>query len=151
MEEIDLCWRLHTGGYEIYCLPQSTVYHVGGGTLPPSNPFKTYLNYRNSLAMLYKNLPSKNRFGIIFWRLVVDGISAVRFIPKGEWANIWAIIRAHFAFYKWIVGNLSQKREKIIVEIGQPKEAHFLPIAPKSVIWGYFVKGHKTFDSFSRL
>lgn len=151
MEEIDLCWRLHTGGYEIYCLPQSTVYHVGGGTLPPSNPFKTYLNYRNSLAMLYKNLPSKNRFGIIFWRLVVDGISAVRFIPKGEWANIWAIIRAHFAFYKWIVGNLSQKREKIIVEIGQPKEAHFLPIAPKSVIWGYFVKGQKTFDSFSRL
>jgi GT2 family glycosyltransferase len=150
MEEIDLCWRLHIGGYQVYCCPESVVYHVGGGTLPPSNPFKTYLNYRNSLAMLYKNLPSEKRWKIILFRLILDGISSLRYLPKGQWRDIWAIVRAHFQFYAWIFGILPQKRKKIIQEIGPIKEQQSLPISPKSIIWAYFVQGHKTFDSFSR-
>lgn len=151
MEEIDLCWRLHSAGYQVYCCPQSVVYHVGGGTLPPSNPFKTYLNYRNSLAMLYKNLPP-NRVGfILFLRLLLDGVSSVRYLPKGQWQDIWAIIRAHFAFYGWILGELPQKRRQIQQEIVQIKSHESLPISSKSIIWAYFVKGCKTFDSFSRL
>lgn len=151
MEEIDFCWRLQIAGYQVYCLPQSVVYHVGGGTLPPSNPFKTYLNYRNSLAMLYKNLPDKNRWLLIFWRLILDGISAVRFLPKGQWSDLWAIIRAHFKFYAWVLGTLPQKRKKITQEIGLINEQQTLPILPKSIIWAYFVKGKKTFGSLSRL
>jgi hypothetical protein len=150
MEEIDLCWRLHIGGYQVYCCPESVVYHVGGGTLPPSNPFKTYLNYRNSLAMLYKNLPSEQRGKIILFRLILDGISAVRYLPKGQWRDIWAIVKAHFKFYAWIFGTLPQKRQKITQEIGPIKEQQSLPISPKSIIWAYFVRGYKTFDSFSR-
>jgi GT2 family glycosyltransferase len=150
MEEIDLCWRLHTGGYQVYCCPKSVVYHVGGGTLPPSNPFKTYLNYRNSLAMLYKNLPSGQKWKIILFRLILDGISSLRYLPKGQWRDIWAIIRAHFKFYAWVFGTLPQKRQKITQEIGPIKEQQSLPISPKSIIWAYFVRGHKTFDSFSR-
>ncbi|MFN8345579.1 MAG: glycosyltransferase family 2 protein [Spirosomataceae bacterium] len=149
MEEIDLCWRLHLAGYDVYCCPQSAVYHVGGGTLPPSSPFKTYLNYRNSLAMLYKNLPTHSRWKIIFLRLVLDGISAVRFLPKGQWRDIWAIIRAHFSFYARLGGSLPAKRKKIIREIGPIKELQSLPISPKSIIWAYFAEGRKTFDSFS--
>jgi GT2 family glycosyltransferase len=150
MEEIDLCWRLHIGGYQVYCCPKSVVYHVGGGTLPPSNPFKTYLNYRNSLAMLYKNLPSDQKWKIILFRLILDGISAVRYLPKGQWRDIWAIVKAHFKFYAWIFGTLPQKRQKITQEIGPIKEQQSMPISPKSIIWAYFVQGHKTFDSFSR-
>ena len=150
MEEIDLCWRLHISGYQVYCCPESVVYHVGGGTLPPSNPFKTYLNYRNSLAMLYKNLPSSQRWQIIFFRLILDGISALRYLPKGQWQDIWAVIKAHFKFYAWVLGTLQKKRQKIIQEIGPIKEQQSMPISSKSIIWAYFVQGHKTFDSFSR-
>ena len=149
MEEIDLCWRLHLGGYDVYCCPQSVVYHVGGGTLPPSSPFKTYLNYRNSLAMLYKNLPARSRWKILLFRLILDGVSAVRFLPKGQWQDIWAIVRAHFKFYAWLGGALPAKRKKIIQEIGPIKDSQSLPISPKSIIWAYFAKGCKTFDSFS--
>lgn len=150
MEEIDLCWRLHIGGYQVFCCPKSVIYHVGGGTLPSSNPFKTYLNYRNSLAMLYKNLPSSQKWKIILFRLILDGISSLRYIPKGQWRDIWAIIRAHFKFYAWIFGILPQKRQKIMQEIGTVKNQQSLPISPKSIIWAYFVQGIKTFDSFSR-
>lgn len=150
MEEIDLCWRLHLAGYQVYCFPKSVVYHVGGGTLPPSNPFKTYLNYRNSLAMLYKNLPAETRWGVIFLRLILDGISAVRFLPKGQWLDIWAIIKAHFKFYAWVWRLLPKKREKVIQEMQHTKGQQSLPISSKSIIWGYFVKGRKTFHSFSR-
>lgn len=150
MEEIDLCWRLHIGGYQVFCCPKSVIYHVGGGTLPSSNPFKTYLNYRNSLAMLYKNLPSSQKWKIILFRLILDGISSLRYIPKRQWRDIWAIIRAHFKFYAWIFGILPQKRQKIMQEIGPVKNQQSLPISPKSIIWAYFVQGIKTFDSFSR-
>jgi GT2 family glycosyltransferase len=99
MEEIDWCWRIQRLGYEAWVCGESMVYHVGGGTLPKVNPHKTYLNYRNSLYMLYKNLPSRWLWAKIIFRLVLDGLSSILFLKQGQLADVWAIVRAHFAFY----------------------------------------------------
>ncbi len=137
-EEIDLCWRIQLAGRQVYYCANSAVFHVGGGTLPVTSPFKTYLNYRNNLAMLYKNLPDGKVWSVILQRLVLDGISAIRFLPKADFKNIWAIIRAHFAFYA-IVPKLHKKRLPSIIDY--PKTIYL-----KSIIWQYFVKGKKSFE-----
>lgn len=101
-EEIDLCWRIKNKGLKIYTEPKSTVYHVGGGTLNAESPRKTFLNFRNSLSMLYKNVPQKKLISVIFVRLLFDGLIGIRFILKGKFKHCLAIIKAHFAFYKRI-------------------------------------------------
>lgn len=111
MEEIDMCWRLKQQNHKIYYCADSTIYHVGGGTLNYDNPKKTYLNFRNSLFMIAKNYDG-NLFLKIFKRLLIDGLAGVMFIFKFQFKHCWAIIRAHFAFY----GNLKtllQKRKAI--------------------------------------
>ena len=108
MEEIDLCWRLKNQGYKIMACPSSTVYHVGGGTLNKVKPQKTFLNFRNSLLTLHKNLPKKERFSVIFIRLLLDGIAGFKFIVLGKPTHTWAILRAHFSFY----GAISQNKKK---------------------------------------
>jgi GT2 family glycosyltransferase len=133
MEEIDLCWRLRSHGYRIMYTGKSVVYHVGGGTLPQSSPRKTYLNYRNNLAMLYKNLPADIKWKTIFIRLVLDGISSGKFIMAGRLADVWAIVRAHFAFYGMISSLQSQ-------QVGTTDGLY-----SGSIIWQYFVKGIRTF------
>lgn len=137
MEEIDLCWRIHNKGFTIAYQPLSTVYHVGGGTLKVENPFKTYLNYRNNLAMMFKNLPAGLLFPLIFTRLVLDGISGVRFLFQGSFANIWAIIKAHFAFYG-MIPYLWKKRAKSL--------DGFDKLYSGSIIWQYFVNKKKTYS-----
>ena len=133
MEEIDLCWRMKNAGYKIYYSPASTVYHVGGGTLHKSNPRKTYLNYRNGLAMMYKNLPSDQLFTTIFMRLVLDGVSGIKFLLAGSFKDIWAILKAHFAFYA-MIPKLERKNPK-----------HLKDIYPKSIVIDYFLRGKKAF------
>ncbi|MBF02953.1 MAG: dTDP-Rha--alpha-D-GlcNAc-pyrophosphate polyprenol alpha-3-L-rhamnosyltransferase [Flavobacterium sp.] len=98
-EEIDLCWRAHHMGYEIKFCYQSVVYHVGGATLNNESPRKTYLNFRNSLYMLTKNLPKNTLVPILFSRLLLDGIAAFRFLTQGKFKHLIAILRAHFHFY----------------------------------------------------
>jgi GT2 family glycosyltransferase len=136
MEEIDLCWRLKNEGLEIYYEPTSLVYHVGGGTLNKENPFKTFLNYRNNLAMLFKNLPGSVLIPILFLRVVIDGISSVKFLKEGKFSSIWAIIRAHFAFYG-MIPYLSEKRSKTFLAY---KSLH-----SKSIVWQYFAQNRKTY------
>lgn len=102
MEEIDLCWRLKNLGYEVWVEPKSTVYHVGGGTLPNDSPRKLMLNFRNNLATLYKNLPAKWLFIIIFLRLIFDGCVALGYLVKGKLSLFRAVVNAHFAFYKML-------------------------------------------------
>jgi GT2 family glycosyltransferase len=136
MEEIDLCWRLKNEGLEIHYEPTSLVYHVGGGTLNKENPLKTFLNYRNNLAMLFKNLPGSVLFQIIFLRVVIDGISSIKYLIEGKFASIWAIIRAHFAFYG-LIPYLWQKRSKTFLA--------YKTLHRKSVVWQYFVQNRKTF------
>lgn len=101
-EEIDLCWRIKNLGYDIYFEPQSKVYHVGGGTLSNDSPKKTFLNFRNSLAMLYKNLPQSQRTKVILSRLVLDGFIACHMLLKLRFSHFIAVAKAHFSFYKMI-------------------------------------------------
>ena len=112
-EEIDLCWRLKNKGYKVMVQPNSVVYHVGGATLDASSPFKTQLNFRNNLKMLFKNLPLPSLFMVIPMRLLLDGIATLTFLnkPKGI-HHLFAIIKAHFTFYFAIPG-LIAKRQKI--------------------------------------
>ena len=112
-EEIDLCWRLKNKGYKIMVEPNSVVYHVGGGTLDAGSSFKTYLNFRNNLFMLFKNLPLPSLFMVIPMRLLLDGVAALTFLnkPKGI-HHLFAIMKAHFTFYFAIPG-LIAKRQKI--------------------------------------
>jgi GT2 family glycosyltransferase len=112
-EEIDLCWRLKNKGYKIMVEPKSEVYHVGGGTLNVGSPFKTHLNFRNNLYMLFKNLPLSSLFTIIPVRLVLDGIAAITFLKKEKgMRHLFAISKAHFAFY-FEIPKLISKRRKI--------------------------------------
>ncbi|GAB4027702.1 glycosyltransferase family 2 protein [Spirosoma koreense] len=140
MEEIDWCWRLQRLGHEVWTCGQSTVYHVGGGTLHKSNPFKTYLNYRNSLFMLYKNWPADGwLWPKILLRLLLDGASSLLFMQLGEWRDVWAIVRAHFAFYRHLPV-LHRQRAQL-----QKLQTTDVRLFPRSIVWQYFAKGKKTF------
>ncbi|RRQ45023.1 glycosyltransferase family 2 protein [Chryseobacterium sp. SC28] len=110
-EEIDLCWRLKNEGRKIYYSGKSTVYHVGGGTLKKENPEKTYLNFRNNLTMLVKNLPASKVFFILFFRLSLDGFAAFYLAYKNGWRHLWAVLRAHVGFY-WQLPKSIQLRQK---------------------------------------
>jgi GT2 family glycosyltransferase len=99
-EEIDLCWRLKNLGYKVMVNPESIVYHVGGGTLNSSSPFKTYLNFRNNLFMLFKNLHILSLFSVLFLRLFLDGIAALSLLTKKKGLmHLLAVLREHFSFY----------------------------------------------------
>ncbi len=108
MEEIDLCWRMQNLGHKIMYCADSTVYHVGGGTLNKTKPQKTFLNYRNSLLMLHKNLTKGERFNKILTRLILDGISGLKLVFEGKFNHMLAIFKAHFSFY----GALKQNKTK---------------------------------------
>lgn len=119
-EEIDLCWRLKNNNRKIYYCGQSTVYHVGGGTLNKQNPQKTYLNFRNNLSMMLKNLPS-NKLYLIFFRLSLDGIAGIYMMFKDGFSHTWAIIRSHFGFYAEFVGTLKRRQKHQIKDYYQTK------------------------------
>ncbi|MES2574819.1 MAG: glycosyltransferase family 2 protein [Bacteroidota bacterium] len=134
-EEIDLCWRAFNKKHQIKYISQSVVYHVGGATLQQGNPKKTFLNFRNSLLMLLKNLPAKNLYWILFCRLVLDGIAGVQFIFQGKFKHCWAIIQAHFSFYV-LYSHHYRKRDKIQLD---------KYYKTKSIVFNYYVKGGKVF------
>ncbi|NTW25542.1 MAG: glycosyltransferase family 2 protein [Lentimicrobium sp.] len=100
MEEIDFCWRVKHEGLKIMVCPQSKVFHVGGGTLPKQSSFKTYLNMRNNISLLYKNLPAERLFPVFASRLILDGVAAFKFLVDGGFADFWAVVRAHMSFYR---------------------------------------------------
>jgi GT2 family glycosyltransferase len=138
MEEIDLCWRIQNQGHTIYYEPNSAVFHVGGGTLHKSNPLKTFLNYRNNLAMLFKNLPTAWLFPILFLRLLLDGVSAAKFLKEGKWKDIFAILKAHFAFYAMLPYLLKHR---------SPHFLGFKKLYKSAIVWEYFInKKHKYSD-----
>lgn len=98
-EEIDLCWRLKNSGKKIMYTGKSAVYHVGGGTLSNQNPEKTFLNFRNNLSMMLKNLPFPNLLWLLFFRLSLDGIAGIQFAFKHGFSHLWAVVRSHVGFY----------------------------------------------------
>jgi GT2 family glycosyltransferase len=113
-EEIDLCWRLINSGKKIFYTGKSKVYHVGGGTLNKQSAQKTYLNIRNNLSMMLKNLPFPKLIGLIFFRLCLDGIAGIYFGLKQGFPHLWAVARAHFGFYSQASGTwkLRQQHQK---------------------------------------
>ncbi len=113
-EEIDLCWRIKHTGKKIKFIPESEVYHLGGASLEAQNPFKTYLNFRNNLMMLLKNLPKFLILPVIFIRLILDGLSGIVFLLQGKPKHTWAVIKAHFGFYKRIPKILKQRPKRTI-------------------------------------
>lgn len=135
-EEIDLCWRLQNNGYKIYCTTQSVLYHLGGGTLPKSNPRKTYLNFRNNMILLYKNLPRKAWLRILFIRLILDGIAALRFVVGSQPGEFWAVFMAHMSFYKYMIKH----------KVKSPSNKSFGLIYQKSIVYQYFIRKKKFFS-----
>jgi len=136
-EEVDLCWRAKNKGYKVYYSGTSEVYHLGGSTLNNMNPKKTYLNFRNSLFSITKNLPRRRAFTLIFLRLLLDGVAAIRFIFQLKFNHFMAIFRAHLSFYRQF-RKMYRKREK----------ANFILkyYVVKSVVWSHFVNQIAKFD-----
>ena len=111
MEEIDFCWRTQLAGYRVRYCPQSVLYHVGGGTLPKSSPFKTELNFRNNLSMLYKNLPQGRRGRVLAMRMWLDRVAALKFLVEGHRGEYIAVRKAHRQYREW-KPQLEEKRAK---------------------------------------
>jgi len=136
MEEIDLCWRLQRSGKTIWAINDSKVFHIGGGTLNQQSHRKTYLNFRNGLLLLEKNLPAHSRSKTILKRMVLDGIAALRFLATGGFKHFMAIVNAHIYFHR----NRAKFRPQI-------------PVVPTdlsgfyagSIVWQFFAKKRKTF------
>ena len=142
-EEIDLCWRMRLRGYSVYCLPESTVYHVGGGTLPKGNPMKTFLNFRNNLTMLYKCLPEEELAYVMRWRWWLDYLAAWQMLLlKRNVGDFRAVYRARRAFKRW-KKDFAADRE----QIQSGRKAEKIPEQRRfSLLWQYYVKGKKRFS-----
>ncbi|HAS47474.1 MAG TPA: dTDP-Rha--alpha-D-GlcNAc-pyrophosphate polyprenol alpha-3-L-rhamnosyltransferase [Microscillaceae bacterium] len=138
MEEIDLCWRFKNAGYQVYYVGASEVYHVGGGTLHKSNPRKTFLNFRNNLVLLYKNLPARKLWPTLWWRFWLDGIAWWRFLLIGQRKDAFAITKAYWQFYRSI-GFWRKKRQKVKNFALHPQ------MFGQSLVFAYFLKKKKTF------
>ena len=142
MEEIDLCWRLRCRGYEVRSVAGSVVYHVGGATLNAGHPRKTFLNFRNNLLMLYKNLPESDLRSVLFVRGILDYVAAAMFLLKGEWGSVKAVFRARREYHR-LKSEFRASREENL------QKAVSMYIAERSrysILWRYHVKGCKVYS-----
>ncbi|MBQ8464105.1 MAG: glycosyltransferase family 2 protein [Prevotella sp.] len=147
-EEIEMCWRMRIRGYQIYCVPDSEVYHVGGGTLPTSNPMKTYLNFRNNLTMLYKCLPQSDLRRVMRLRWWLDYMAAFQSLLLGRNVGEFkAVFRARRDFKRWRHDFDADRRQIQQSRVGDASQERI----PLSVLWQYYVKGRKTCSSLPLL
>jgi len=142
MEEIDLCWRIKNMGYHVMAIPQAEVLHVGGATLSQQNAQKTYLNFRNNLIMMVKNLPGSKLIPILFVRMILDGIAGIHFILKGELNHFFAVLKAHFSFYRAIPKTWRKRRQ---LDTSKTK-LHHKEIYPQSIIWAFYFNRLRKFS-----
>ena len=142
MEEIDLCWRLRSRGRGIVCIPQSVVYHVGAATLKKENPRKTFLNFRNNLLMLYKNLPEKELKKVMFVRGLLDWVATFVFLLKGDGKNARAVWQARKEFKHICPDFASSRTENLAKATGQsiPEKVDY------SILWKFHACGKKVFS-----
>lgn len=145
-EEIDLCWRLKARNYRIVCIPQSTIYHVGAGTLDYESPFKTFLNFRNNALLLYKNLPSKGKHKIMFIRYILDMMASLHLLFQGKYKNSWQVIKARIAYSK-MKAQFKDKRllnqEKAVISIINEQ-------LPRCILTEYYFKQHKKYSEINQ-
>jgi hypothetical protein len=142
MEEIDLCWRLKNKGYRIVYTPESTIYHLGGGSLAYDNPRKLYLNFRNNLWLLYKNLPTSQLLSILLARMILDFVAAVKLLGEFNFNGIKSVLKAHLHFYRSLP---ALKRKRKLVE----RDKQFIKpegMLCKSIVFQYYIKNKKRFS-----
>ncbi len=145
MEEIDLCWRLRTMGRSIVCVPGSRAYHLGGATLNQGNPRKTFLNFRNNLFMLYKNLPNRELAHVMAVRAILDYVAALQFLLKGDVQNFSAVLKARRAFFTMRHDFERDRRhvQQLRTNDRVPERVGFL------LLWKYYVEGKRTFSQLT--
>lgn len=141
-EEIDLCWRIRSRGWNIVCVPQSVVYHVGGGTLPKDSPQKAYLNFRNNLLLLYKNLPEDNFWYVMWRRRLLDCAAALHFLFGGHLSSCRAVWQAHIDFRR-TRHDFDADRERNLAAARVPTNQILSPI---NLLWQYYAKGRHRFS-----
>jgi GT2 family glycosyltransferase len=146
MEEIDLCWRLKNQGYRIVYTSDSEIYHWGGATLEYNNPRKLYLNFRNSLWMLYKNYTGNNLYWALFKRMVIDTFAIVKYLITFDFKNSLAVAKAHLSFYASLP-DLIRKRKSL-----KPKVVHYShkQILDRSIVWQFFIASRKKYGQLKR-
>ena len=145
MEEIDLCWRFKNRGYRIIYTPESVVYHIGGGTLAYDNPQKLYLNFRNNLWLLYKNLPAHQLFYILFIRMILDFVAAIKLLGEFNLNGIISVMKAHLHFYRSLP-TLNRKRKLV------RQNVHYRPfdeMLSKSIVFQFYVRKRKRFSEIN--
>jgi len=143
MEEIDLCWRMKNQGYKIAVCPQSKVFHLGGGSLAYGSPQKIYLNFRNNLFLLYKNLPNHKLNRTLFIRMLLDGVAAVQFLVTGQFKAFTKVLAAHCDFYRNL-GMLRKKRNKLRLKTVTDNHSE---IYHGSIIFDFFIANKRKFSS----
>ena len=146
MEEIDLCWRIQRAGSGIYAVPGSRVWHLGGATLDEADPRKTYLNFRNNLFLLYKNLPSGRLFRTLAVRLLLDGVAALKFLAGLEWGHFRAVWKAHISFWRSLP-ELKRKRAAMPPDTG----AILAGVYPHMLVSRFFLHGEKKFSELKEI
>jgi GT2 family glycosyltransferase len=144
MEEIDLCWRFKSRAYRVVCIPESTVYHIGGGTLNVENPHKTYLNFRNNLLMLYKNLPNHLLKKTMFWRFIFDYSAALQLFITGKPQNAFSVFKARKDYKKMLPNFVEKRKENILFST----IINHNEIFKKSIVVEYYIKQKKTFCKY---
>lgn len=143
MEEIDLCWRFKSRGYRVCSVPQSVVYHIGGGTLNAENPHKTYLNFRNNLLMLYKNLPNNLLESTLSSKMIFDYVAALQFFLTGKFKNAHSVIKARTDFFK-MRPDFEEKRNENLLYATKDSVPE---IYQRSVVYDYYFRRKKTYTS----
>jgi GT2 family glycosyltransferase len=141
MEEIDLCWRMHSHGYEVWYQPDSLIFHVGGGALPNESPHKLYLNFRNNLLLLRKNLPPHLQKRTLFIRKILDGVAALQYLLKGKPAFFMAVLKAHRDFNK-----LWKKEYSNFSSPAHPTPQRLEGWYPKSIVAAFYISGKRKFS-----
>jgi len=144
MEEIDLCWRIQQLGFSVWYEPASVVYHLGGGSLPPSNPKKLFYNYRNNVAMLVKNLPARRFVPVMIARNALDNVAMIRALANGDFAGFGAMWKASMVSILSVRRNWRKRLDPLQIR-------RQVPLAPFSVVWQYFAKKRKTFTELPKL
>jgi GT2 family glycosyltransferase len=143
MEEIDVCWRMKNLGYQVYVEPKSKVYHVGGGTLNKLSPKKTFLNFRNNLITLTKNASPRFLFFKIIYRMILDGVAAFKFLFEGNGSHFFAVIKAHFSFYKHLPSTLKKRDHmRLMPQFIETTTG----VYEKNMVYAHFVKGIKHYS-----
>jgi riboflavin kinase/FMN adenylyltransferase len=147
-EEIDLCWRIKRAGYEVWCFPESKVYHLGGGTLEYENPRKVFLNFRNSLYTILKNETFINLLWLIPARFLLDGLAGLMFAFKGQWGSILGILKAHFSFYSTFRRTWKKRQETVHIVDNQQIKPNFnnAGVYMGSVVKRYYLHGLRKYS-----